>query len=477
MLRYFVLLLSFLQLGALQAGKIKKKSAKVVHSSSKKKVIRSTTEIMNKIKTGIEKKKNDKIKKMKKALSTHSVKVIDFCDELVPLLKDGLKISPLALDKILSDTNLFEKLLKSCTTKFEQLNSGDNSAEVYRVDIQKANKWSPLVIVKKLCDIYDDDKKSILEKKENKQQNINTMQKNLGRVLWDFYYNSSLFLQHVQLQRHHLPKVCLVEAYVTYNDKNGDSHLLEIIHAAAGKSINELLESTISIEELTAAYKAVGRSLSLVHQAGMTPINGAPHEWRSKFVHGDFHLQNMFYNNGKVSFIDNESNAEVSSKGCTIAIDVNEFLLVPLLYWDFNNESKKRSMLRHLEASNGFLTGYINAYPIAVRKELAQYYCNEQLLIFFKKAFNEPISHEIKNRFTSGWGKFDWLRDQMLEHIQDIAQNSKDLLVKINEHFEVWLIKYIKDLEFTELQDKMWYWEAFPENEEQNNNKQSCLIC
>ncbi len=216
------------------------------------------------------------------------------------------------------------------------------------------------------------------------------------------------------------PIIMMSECFFSYLNQYGDTNIIEVSHAALGKSVISFINQNDKNDRphLNDCAIAVGAALSLFHQAFMTYHNeGDPSTWRT-YSHGDFHVNNVFFKRKNDSiendfergyFIDTES--MVRSLACpeTIEDDLFSFIFYPLLSWGYLDHEDMTDAIWDNIAKfyASFIKAYVTNYPTKKQVQLASYVQNfiTTTIDFALQMLSESSKGELNRGMLLKYGK------------------------------------------------------------------------
>jgi len=242
-----------------------------------------------------------------------------------------------------------------------------------------------------------------------------------------------------------LPTIVNVERLFKYRvrdkemiDKSGKISILdytiEVTHAALGDSVHDILmERVLTNFSPERIGHEVGKALGTFHFVTKKEMKGDnPEKWKT-ITHHDLHPQNVFIRTQdfvRVYFIDNETMAQsIRSGGDSIEYDLERVIFHPTLYWQETVQSRWKN---YRQFFNGFLHGYVGAYPSSVQNSLALFLKEE----FIKKRI-EILKKELQKQqpdsILLGIYGMSIPQDQIFikEQLNDLEQiaNNLDVLI------------------------------------------------
>lgn len=241
--------------------------------------------------------------------------------------------------------------------KVDVVRGGSFTNNIYRVSYQ--NK--PVLFLK-------------ISSQPKSTQNLASLQQNMiGRIGMQSHYESAL---ESGVQKN-LPIVTWMEKIYTYKNQFGQNQIIEVMHAAKGKSVWSIVNDPKTTSATRAKiYETVGKSLGSFQQFFMKyndPNNPATWETVS---HGDFHPLNIFLDTAKsqVYLIDNETMQtktlqETSKKAWNSVNELSDFKVFILSNRKWNKQNSDRT----IEMQDNFIKGYLESFPADKRSILAQY--------------------------------------------------------------------------------------------------------
>ncbi len=194
--------------------------------------------------------------------------------------------------------------------------------------------------------------------KGNSSQRLIDMQQNfIGKIGMQSRYESALTSN---LQKN-LPIVTWMEKLYTYKDQGGNNRTIEIMHAAKGESMKNIIWTIphTTTSQLIACSSA-GKALGSFQQFFMNYVDSHDPETWQTVIHGDFNRGNIFFDASmsQVYFIDNET-MRASNSNNTMDEDLNSFIASI----DYSALALHKS----------FINGYLESFPTDKRSTLAQY--------------------------------------------------------------------------------------------------------
>lgn len=184
---------------------------------------------------------------------------------------------------------------------------------------------------------------------------------------------------------------------------SGKTHRLALINVAAGQSYASILNNQqLPDDSIQTAFQTFGRNLAQLHKAFMNPgANGAV--LGKTYVHGDLHLENVFYDikQNRAILIDNESfSASLApNEKRPVSVDLLKFygMLVASLKSSHRHGKKIPSQQLHELVLKPFLKGYAGVFEKQeqeVLKELKSIFLGQNALKIWQndnRTFLNPI--------------------------------------------------------------------------------------
>ena len=182
----------------------------------------------------------------------------------------------------------------------------------------------------------------------------------------------------------HLPVLAFQHHNLSYQDFNKKVHVLSLLHAAKGEEIKNLHDQlaadhknnkisspqyTYKKDFLMNAFYSTGKSLGAMHYKYMEPagdIFGLTH------VHADLHMENIFFDGKKVTFIDNETFVISLEQKQSILVDITRFIGFTISNPNsryFHSIDIPADVWREV-AVEPFIKGYIAGYPADKKAEV-----------------------------------------------------------------------------------------------------------
>jgi|GEM_PF-1506740 hypothetical protein len=217
-----------------------------------------------------------------------------------------------------------------------------------------------------------------------------------------------------------LPIIVLQEMFFIYQDKNKKNYTIEVMHLAHGEKIVSIFEHG-DLTLIQHCAEKLGRALGLFHVEFMNYHNSTSlAEWTT-MIHGDFHLNNVFFDkkNSRVYFIDN---GDMHEDKLLPFLDLESIrmrsLIVLTSYRDqrmcegmaeryqgwkqYTEQIEKEEEAKHAKkiADNNAniviycLKGYLSAYPLDKRRKVGAY-----LQQYLKTEFNIELESAKKWSF------------------------------------------------------------------------------
>jgi|GEM_PF-5262735 len=173
--------------------------------------------------------------------------------------------------------------------------------------------------------------------------------------------------------------------FFEYKNQQGEEKYFTLIKAARGQPLANLLK-TESDSEIKKIFYNVGTALALFHLKFMDSStetsetsHGRIHDFWKTMVHGDAHLNNIFYNKetGKTTLIDIETVAYSLDKKYSIAVDLERFYNLPVYIWGQYNgcsiEKANTDCTKVVDAYKSFFDGYVKTYPKDKQGQIKNY--------------------------------------------------------------------------------------------------------
>lgn len=184
----------------------------------------------------------------------------------------------------------------------------------------------------------------------------------------------------------------------------GKNHRLALINVAAGQSYASILNNQqLPDESVQTAFQTFGRNLAQLHKAFMDPgVNGAV--LGNTYVHGDLHLENVFYDaqQNRTILIDNESFAAslAPNQKRPVSVDLLKFygMLVASLKSSHRHGQQIPPQKLHELVLKPFLKGYIGVFETkeqAVLAELKNIFLGQNALKIWQndnRTFLNPVA-------------------------------------------------------------------------------------
>ncbi len=183
-----------------------------------------------------------------------------------------------------------------------------------------------------------------------------------------------------------LPIIALHNQLLDYQDSNKKNHVLTLLYAAEGHEVKSLQnqlaafhrgESTNFAEyeplraRLSNSFYMTGKALGRMHYKYMEPagaIFGKTH------VHADLHMENVFVQGEKVTFIDNETFTISLNNKQSISVDIMRFLLFTIAHPSqrYRHSGDIPADVWRQIAITPFIKGYIAGYPENKKQKVTQ---------------------------------------------------------------------------------------------------------
>ena len=225
------------------------------------------------------------------------------------------------------------------------------------------------------------------------------------------------------------PIIVLQEMFVRYKGNDHKNYTIEIMHLAHGESVVSILDSHQDLKLIQRCAESVGRALGLFHVEFMNYHNSSSLEQWTTMIHGDFHMNNVFFdeNTSRVYFIDN---GDMKESGLLPFVDLTSIPRRALVAFASYREQricelnaikyeKKKDYAQQIDKQNCannakrigdnsadfvvyFLKGYLSAYPLDKRKKVGDY-LQQQLNLQFNPKLEEalkwgsPDAEDIRN--------------------------------------------------------------------------------
>ncbi|MDP3788680.1 MAG: hypothetical protein Q8Q60_05200 [Candidatus Chromulinivorax sp.] len=206
---------------------------------------------------------------------------------------------------------------------------------------------------------------------EGSDKRLIKMQQNfIGRFGMQSRYESALN-SHTQKN---LPIITWIEKLYTYKYKDSPDITIEMMHAAKGRSLTDIIVNDYSIESRLASLTATGKALGSFQQFFINYVDpNSPETWET-ISHNDFQPNNIFFDasTSQVSLIDNESmtGRVLKSDQGTVNADIWSFFYAISINC---GESKTCMGIPTSQLYNSFIQGYIESFPANKRSVLAKY--------------------------------------------------------------------------------------------------------
>lgn len=309
---------------------------------------------------------------------------INFKDRLEPFL-ERTNFSVKAAEALLrSELLRLIDVNDSLEMSFKRIPNGLNSETVYAVSDQKGKL---LYVLKELKP----------SKKTIECQRLAQIQDGfIGQLNGLAVHGHEFFAPEIQPYLHKFPHICSVLYFIEFDDALKNSHTVELLEAAQGLVMEQHLENPLITPEIFARQcENIGMAAALFHQATMSEkdrsqiIKSSPLEWVS-YIHGDFHVRNIFYDNATdlVSLIDNEKTRQSYSFK-----DLKTFIN-SLVRRVASQRATPEKVVAGLKA---FTQGYRSCYPPEAWRGLTHacyYHSIESLFV--------PRTHGKKDYMTQG---------------------------------------------------------------------------
>ncbi len=248
---------------------------------------------------------------------------------------------------------------KNSVVTVSKVEAGGNNETIYCVLVQ--NK--PVFILK-------------ISAKNGTDKNLVDLQKSfVGRIGMQSRYESAL---SSEVQKN-MPIVTWMEKLYTYKDQNNQNRTIEMMHAAKGKSLADILDHDPHSNSILAAFNAAGSALGSFQQFFIHYKN--PHDpatWQT-VIHGDYHIGNIFFDASKsqIYLIDNETMSPGTLKTNTYDgydhQEGHDFKCFFLFMSNFFDGAERYRGIRVLRIYDAFIDGYFESFPPDKRSILAQY--------------------------------------------------------------------------------------------------------
>ena len=188
-----------------------------------------------------------------------------------------------------------------------------------------------------------------------------------------------------------LPTISLPFFYFSYHPDHKNVHYIATMPAASGMALCELIkefrdkQTTENAERVKRAYRILGKELANFHK---------------RFRHGDFHCENIFYNEelGHFIFIDNETIEPSFGKLRNVITDFMRLIFPPFTI--SHTLQKFEELIVGVKPGTwlnisltSFLKSYISTYDKADQKRVL----NELRQIFMGKITASPMRFNEKN--------------------------------------------------------------------------------
>ena len=177
------------------------------------------------------------------------------------------------------------------------------------------------------------------------------------------------------------PTIALPFFYFSYHPHHQNIHYIATIPGAEGIVLHDFLieyrdnQTKENAERVKRAYYILGQELSNFHKKFMKPTPGK--KLGKTVAHGDFHCQNIFYDEktGHFTFIDNETMVRCFEKPKEPKVDFRRLILTP--FTTNNTLLKFKEVIKGVNVGTylnitlkPFIEGYISTYQPHERKQL-----------------------------------------------------------------------------------------------------------
>ncbi len=193
-------------------------------------------------------------------------------------------------------------------------------------------------------------------------------------------------LEMSKVKEEGLPSLAFHHQLLDYQDSNKKTHILTLLYAAQGQEIKSQVnqfavhqrgKKTDSAEyikmkeKMYQTFYVSGKAMGKMHYKYMEPagaIFGMTH------VHADLHMENIFVDGNKVTFIDNETFVISLKEKQPISVDVMRFILFTVVHPDQHYRHPKDipSNIWCQIAVLPFFRGYIEGYPADKQAQVTQ---------------------------------------------------------------------------------------------------------
>jgi hypothetical protein len=209
-----------------------------------------------------------------------------------------------------------------------------------------------------------------------------------------------------------LPTISLPFFYFSYHPHHKNVHYIATMPAASGMVLCDLItefrdnQTTANAERVKRAYGILGKELANFHKRFMKPVAGK--KLGVTVAHGDFHCQNIFYDEklGHFTFIDNETMVDSFGKLKSPVTDFMRLIFPPFTI--SNTQYKFEQLISGVKPGTWFnitltpfLKGYLSAYNQADQKQVL----NDLRQILMGKIeanpmrFNQKDMHDLQNTY------------------------------------------------------------------------------
>ena len=237
-------------------------------------------------------------------------------------------------------------------------NNGNSSQIIYCVSI----KNNPIFFLKI----------SNLNKADAKMRLESIQKGRIGRIGIEARYADT----KLKIPKEKLPVLTWVEKFFIYKNSRGQDAIIEVTHAAHGKSLNSILASENDKLQLQ-AMQSIGNALGNFQQAFMDYNNSDDAQQWTTVSHGDLNGGNIFFDatKQKVYFIDNETMED----NFNISVDVYCIVYITLLL-----DTAQHNQINNMVT---FIKSYIETFPPAKRKSLEK--CLIELELTYRNVFQQ----------------------------------------------------------------------------------------
>ena len=173
--------------------------------------------------------------------------------------------------------------------------------------------------------------------------------------------------------------------FFQYTGPGGQEKYFALIKAARGEPLLKLLQNE-PVDNIRGIFFAVGKALGFFHLKFMDwateAVAGSVGNFKDFYktiVHGDAHLNNIFYDKekGTTSLIDIETMAYSLDKKYSISVDLERLYNLPIYIWgQYNGCSANKTRddcSKIIAAYRALFRGYIDAFPVDKQAQLKIY--------------------------------------------------------------------------------------------------------